>query len=83
MAELKFKVSGEIKEEMKKHSDIGWSKVLEKAVRYELEERSKRELILQACNKILENSKLTEKDALKLGDEVKEAVWKRHRAEGW
>ena len=83
MAELKVEIPEQVKEEIKKYSDIEWSKVFEKAVKRELRERSKRELVIYALDKILENSKLTEEDALRLGDELKERVWKRHQAEGW
>jgi len=83
MAELKVKVSPDVKEEIDRHSDVEWSSVFEKAVRQELEERNKRQLLLFALDKVLGQSKSTEKDALELGEKVKEGMWKRYQAEGW
>jgi len=83
MAELKLKVSPDVKEEIDKHSDVEWSEIFEKAVKHELEERNKRQLLLFALDKVLGHSKLTEKDALELGEKAKEGMWKRFQAEGW
>ena len=83
MAELKLSVSEDVKEEVERHSNIEWSKVFESAAKHELGERAKRQLILSAMDRILKDSKLTEKDALRLGDELKGRVWKRYKAEGW
>lgn len=83
MAEVKFKVPREVKEEVEKHSEIDWPDVVSEAVRKELRERAKREIIVSALNKILKDSKLTEEDVLKLGKKVKEGMWKRYQKEGW
>jgi len=83
MAELKLKIPSDVKEEIDRHSDIEWSKVFEKAAKHELEERAKRQLLLFALDKVLGQSKLTEKDALELGEKAKEGMWKRFQAEGW
>ena len=83
MDELKLKIPPDIKEEIDKHSEIEWSKVFEKAVKHELEERAKRQLLLFALDKVLGQNKLTEKDVLELGEKVKDGMWKRFQAEGW
>lgn len=83
MGELAVKIPDDIMEEVEKHSEVNWSEVIGKAVKKELEERAKRKLILTALKKVLENSKLTEKDALELGDELKDRMWKRYQEEGW
>lgn len=41
------------------------------------------ELEFAMVESILSKSKLTEEQALELGDEVKEAVWKRHQEKDW
>jgi len=82
MVELKIEIPGDLKNEIRKHSDIVWSKVFEKAVREELGERAKRHIILSALNKLLENSKLTEQDAIELGRKVNEGMYKRLKKEG-
>lgn len=83
MPELKLNVSKDVKEEIEKHSNIEWSKVFESAAKHELKERANRQLLLFAMDRILKNSKLTEKDALRLGEEAKERMWKRYKEEGW
>ncbi len=82
MAELKVEIPEDLKKDITKHPDISWSKVFEKAVREELAERAKRHLILSALNKLLEKSKLTEKDALELGREVNEGMYRRLKEQG-
>jgi len=82
MAELKLKISEDLKEEISKHSDIPWSDIFEKAVKEELAERAKRQLILSALDKLLENSKLTEEDALELGRKVNEGIYGRLKERG-
>ena len=82
MAELKFKVSEDLKSEVSKHPDIAWSEVVEKAVRQELGERAKKQIILSALNKLLENSKLTDEDCIRLGRKVNEGMYKRYKQEG-
>ena len=42
-----------------------------------------KELEFSMVESILSKSKLTEKQALKLGDELKERVWERHKEQGW
>jgi len=83
MAELVVKVPEAVKQGVEKHREIDWSEVIGKAIKSELEELAKRQLVLTALNKILGGSKLTEDDALKLGDELKERVWRRYQEEGW
>lgn len=82
MAEPIIELSEDLRSEMSKHSQVPWLKVVEKAVRGELEEITKRRVILAALNKLFENSKLTEQDALRLGDKVNEGMFKRLKEEG-
>ena len=83
MAELEFKVSEDLKQEVERHKEVNWSAVIKEAIRKELGERAERRIILVALNKMLEKSKLTEKDALELGEKVKEGMLKRYKEEGW
>jgi hypothetical protein len=83
MEEIKLKISDDLMEELKKFPDLKLSEIVERAFSKEIEERKKTELLLTALNKILKGSKTTEKDALKLGEEIKEKMWKRYEAEGW
>jgi len=83
MEEIKLKISEDLMKELKKFPDLKLSEIVERALRKEIEERKKTELLLTALNKILKGSKMTDKDALKLGEEIKEKMWKRYEAEGW
>jgi hypothetical protein len=83
MEEIKLKISDDLMEELKKFPDLKLSEIVERALRKEIEERKKTELLLTALNKILKRSKMTEKDALKLGEEIKDKMRKRYEAEGW
>lgn len=56
---------------MKKHPEIKWSEVARQAL---WNEARKREIV----EKILSKSKLTEKDARKIGEKIKEGIAKRH-----
>lgn len=82
-AELKLEIPKDIKQELKKYPDIKLSKVVERALRRELEERKKTRLLLMALDKVLKDSKLTEADALRLGEKVKGGMWKKYQAEDW
>ena len=82
MAEIRFKSSEDLKNEITKHSEIAWSEVFEKAVRQELGEKAKKHILLSALNKLLENSELTDEDCLRLGREVNEGIHKRYIKEG-
>ena len=83
MAEIKFKSSEDLKNEVAKHSEIAWSEVFEKAVRQEIGERAKKHILLSSLNKLLENSKLTDEDCIRLGRKVNKGMWERYKAEGW
>ena len=55
---------------MKKQSDINWSEVARKAIKERAE-------TLALLDKLLEKSKMTEKDALELGHSINRAACKR------
>ena len=80
---MSVEIPDELKAEVKKNPDVRWSEVVGRAIKHELEERAERRLILMALDKILENSTLTDEDCLRLGDELKERVWKRYQEAGW
>ena len=82
MAQQYIDISDELKQEASKFPDLALAKIFEKALKSELEERAKRQLILLALNKLLENSKLTEEDCIRLGREVNEGMYKQLKKEG-
>jgi len=79
MPNITLSVPEELKKELDSLSEINWSE----SIRKFLSEKVKRALLLKKLDKILENSELTEEDCLRLGDKLKERVWKRHKTEGW
>nr|MBI4156661.1 hypothetical protein [Candidatus Woesearchaeota archaeon] len=56
---------------MKKHNEIRWSEVARQAIWTQAQK-------LDLMDKILANSKLTEKDALEIGRKVNRGIAKRH-----
>jgi hypothetical protein len=40
-------------------------------------------LLLERWNKMLSKSKLSERECIKLGREIKKKMWKRYEVEGW
>jgi Arc/MetJ-type ribon-helix-helix transcriptional regulator len=72
-----------IPDDLKKQLDELPELNISESVRKFLSEKAKRALLLKELDKTLENSKLTDEDCLRLGRELKERVWKRHKQEGW
>ncbi|MCD6478287.1 MAG: hypothetical protein J7L44_00165 [Candidatus Diapherotrites archaeon] len=71
MAEIVVKVSKEVERVMKEHPAIDWSGVAEKAIKERITK-------LQLFDTIASESRLTEKDALKLGRKINRALWDKH-----
>ena len=79
MPNLTLSIPTELKEQLDKVPEINFSE----SVRKFLSEKVKRALLLKKLDKMLEHSELTEEDCIRLGNEVKERVWKKHKEEGW
>ena len=77
MGEIVVKVPEDIKHKMDIFPKVDWSKKLEEVVSQEL----KRQLLLRLADKAFERSELTEEDALRLGEEVKESLHNRFKKE--
>lgn len=78
-----MKVELKVPKEYKKISEklakeINLSKVFSRAFTLALKERLEEEIAFERLRKIASKSKLTAKDALKLGEELKERVARRH-----
>ncbi|TFG01289.1 MAG: hypothetical protein EU542_07155 [Promethearchaeota archaeon] len=72
MTDIKFTISKDIIERMKKYPEIDWERVAKSAVEKYLEK-------LEVADKLLSNSKLTLKDAEKLGEDIKQKMWEKHK----
>lgn len=79
MPNITVSVPLELKKRMGQLPELNWSEI----TREFLVGKVKRALLLKKLDKILEDSELTEQDALKLGEEVKKSMLKRYQAEGW
>ena len=82
MAEICINLSDELQEKASKFPNLALAKIFERALESELEERTKRELILSAVNKILENSEMTDEDCEKLGRIANEGMFRQLKKEG-
>ncbi len=71
-----------IPEELKKQIASLPELNISESMRKFLSEKVKRALLLKKLDKMLENSELTEEDCLRIGDNIKKGMWKRHKAEG-
>ncbi|MEK6887710.1 MAG: hypothetical protein AABX14_02065 [Candidatus Aenigmatarchaeota archaeon] len=78
MPTITLSVSEDLKKDMESMKDINWSEV----TRGLLSEKVKRMKLLRKMDKMLENSKLTDEDALKLGREVNAGMYKRLKKQG-
>ena len=79
MPNITLSISEELKKQLNSLPELNISE----SVRVFLSEKAKRALLLKDLDKMLEKSELTEEDCLKLGDKIKEGMWKKYKAEGW
>jgi len=68
----------ELKKEMDQFSDVNWSE----AIRQMLAEKIRRLETLKRLDELLKDSKLTEKDAIRLGRKVNRSMRKRLEEKG-
>jgi predicted translin family RNA/ssDNA-binding protein len=71
MPNVTISVSEELYKAIKKHRQIRWSEV----ARHAMQEYAKK---LALLDKLLEKSELTEKDAIEIGQKIKQGMAKRH-----
>ena len=79
MASITLAITEELKSGIEHFSWVTWSE----AARGEVLSDMERSEALQKLDKMLEKSELTDEDCIRLGRELKERVWKRHKKEGW
>ena len=82
MAEIKIEIPADTEIELKRHSNIVLSRLLQRALRGELKKMAERRAINTALNKLLENSDMTEVDALELGEKTNSELHKKYKREG-
>lgn len=72
MVSITLAVDIELKSEMDLHPEMNWSEVARQAIREKI-------LFLKKMEKVLENSQMTEKDAIMLGRKVNKALAERYK----
>ena len=72
MTEIKFTISKDLIKRMKKYPEIDWERIAKSAVEKYLEK-------LEVADELLSNSTLTLKDAEKLGEDIKQKMWEKHK----
>lgn len=75
MASVTFSLPDEIKSEMEELSWINWSELARNEVQKRVEEEKQIEII----KKLIAKSRLSEKDALKLGRKVNSSLHKKYK----
>jgi hypothetical protein len=72
MTNVTLAVPKELHKEMRSHPEIKWSEVARQAFQREVDR-------LHIYDRLLANSRLTEKDAVELGRSIRRAAARRHR----
>ena len=79
MVSITLSIPESVREQMKKFPEINWSGFVRKSI----EEKAKQLLWKEQMLKQLESEKEFDKEALKIGDKIKQSVWERLKREGW
>jgi len=72
MTDIKFSLSEDTKNRMKKYPEISWEKVAHDAILNYLEK-------LEVADKLASKSNFSLEDADDLGDKIKQKMWERHK----
>ena len=78
MPNITLSITDKLKREMDSMPELNWSE----SVREFLSEKVKRATLLKKLDKMLENSELTEKDALELGRKIKKGRFEKLKRAG-
>ncbi len=79
MPNITLSLPEEIKRKMEEFPEINWSALVKKY----LEAKISRLIWKEQMLKQLESEKEFDEEALRIGDKIKENVWKRLKKEGW
>lgn len=79
MVSITLSIPKEVREQMKNFSEINWSGFVRSCIESKAKQLAWKEEML----KQLESEKPYDKEALRLGNKIKEAVWERLKKEGW
>ena len=72
MSSMTLAIPADLRAKMKLFPEINWSEVARQAILLKTRQ-------LEQLNQLLSKSTLTEQDAIKIGRQIKQRVWKRHQ----
>lgn len=76
---LTLSVPVELRKKMEQFPEVNWSALIRRLLESQVQRLALKEQLL----KQLESEREFDKEALSIGDEIKEAVWKKYKQEGW
>ncbi len=79
MVSITLSVSEEVRKLMKKFPEINWSGFIRKAV----ENKAKTLMWKEEMLKQLKEEEEYTEESLRIGNKIKEGMWKRYKKEGW
>ncbi len=79
MVSITLSVPDKVREQMKEYPEINWSGFIRGAIESKVKKLAWKQEMLQK----LESEKEFDEEALKIGEKVKEGMWKRYKKEGW
>ena len=71
MVNMTLALPEELHKKLKRHPEVKWSEVARKAIRKHVD-------MIELMDKLTENSKLTEKDAIETGRKINKGIARRH-----
>jgi len=72
MANITLSIPDELHAKIRRHNEMRWSSVIRSVLKERIED-------LERAERLARKSKLTEKDALEIGEKIKRGVWKRFK----
>jgi len=79
MVSITLSIPEDVREQMKRFSEINWSRFVRVSIEEKVKKLSWKEQMLQQLKSEGEYDKL----AIEIGDKIKQGVWKRHKQKGW
>jgi hypothetical protein len=76
---LTLSIPVELRKEMEQFPEVNWSALMKRL----LQSQVKKLILKEQLLKQLESEKEFDAEALRIGDEIKEAVWKKYKQQGW
>lgn len=79
MVSITLSVPDKVREQMKAYPEINWSGFIRGAIESKVKKLAWKQEMLQK----LESEKEFDEEAIKIGNKVKEGMWKKYKKEGW